>query len=87
MDLADIKRKNIARNGGTESRELWERHILEFTPKLIVRRYPWSSPRCTLELIHIKSKTEERRPEENSNKDAWELVRRAPRHTGAGLAA
>lgn len=87
MDLADIKRKNIARNGGTESREVWERHILEFTPKLIARRYPWSSPRCTLELIHIKIAAEERHPQENSNKDAWELVRRAPRYTGAGLAA
>lgn len=43
---------------------------------------------CTPVLIHIKGATVERRPErENSNKNAWELVRRATRHTGASLAA
>lgn len=43
---------------------------------------------CTPGLIHIKKgAAEKKRPRENSNKDAWELVRCATRHTGARLDA
>ncbi|XP_043799518.1 uncharacterized protein LOC122718495 [Apis laboriosa] len=80
-----IKRKNVTRNQ-TITRCLGAPHLtIHAEMPDILNIY---QDVCTPGLIHIKKgAAEKKRSRENSNKDAWELVRCATRHTGARLDA